>query len=363
MPSSTNLEYIPIHTSDRGSFKRCRRRWQWTSPIRSNLRPKLSEGISFPLWFGTGIHEAVEKFYDPVLRQHPSEVWNTYYHDTVRVLQQVAPDFYSDNEEEFLEHLALGIGMTEFYKTYSEANDNFDVIAVEEDFAVPLELRAVDPRDGKTKDVRFCGRRDIIIQDKETGLYGLMDHKTTARIDEDDLAKLEMDEQCTGYLLATHMEGKYEPQFITYNLLRKACPKPPTVLYSKDGSPRALSVARATESTTAEMFEAAVKEHRLHSWFVTNEKAQGYLEWLREVGDDNFIFRQQVFRNNHEILGAFDQIRDEAMDMLGNPSLYPNPSATWYCTKCPLRAACLAMNDGSDYNEIISNGFEVNPDR
>ena len=53
-------EVIPIHTSDRSAFKFCRRRWDWSSPMRRNLVPKT---VQFPLWFGTGFHYALEMHY------------------------------------------------------------------------------------------------------------------------------------------------------------------------------------------------------------------------------------------------------------------------------------------------------------
>ena len=54
-----------IHTSDRGLYKSCRRKWFWQSHLRMGL-----EGYTraSPLWFGSGIHFALEsvhgsKFY------------------------------------------------------------------------------------------------------------------------------------------------------------------------------------------------------------------------------------------------------------------------------------------------------------
>jgi hypothetical protein len=358
--TSQNLDYIPVHTSDLGTFKKCRRRWNWVSPMRENLSPKVSvSGINFNLWFGTGIHVALELYYDPALKRHPVEVWNTWYHDSVRELQEKNPGFYDENEEEFLEHFHLGTGMMEFYHTYAEKNDQwFEVIETESDFAVPLGFNALDPRDGEWKEVRYCGRRDVLIRNLDNGRYGLIDHKTTSRIDEDFFIKLEMDEQCTGYMWATEQEREIEIDFVVYNSLRKVCPKLPTVL--KSGK---LSLDRTNESTTAAMFEQAVKDNDLEVWLFDTEKAGLYLDYLKEVGDEQFVLRHTVKRNRNEIHEQGINIELVAKDMLDAPSLYPNPSASWYCTKCPLRPPCLAMNDGSDHWEMLEYGFESNPDR
>src|SRR3954451_24631406 len=66
--------HIPIHGSDRATFKRCRQAWEFSAPSRYNLVPKITyEGISFPLWFGSLIHKALEEYYHPVVRRHPVE--------------------------------------------------------------------------------------------------------------------------------------------------------------------------------------------------------------------------------------------------------------------------------------------------
>src|SRR5205814_4275874 len=74
IPSKWDI--IPIHTSDRGTFKACRRRWAWSSPSRDNIISKVQvHGVTVPLWFGTGIHYALEKYYNPSLREDPETVW------------------------------------------------------------------------------------------------------------------------------------------------------------------------------------------------------------------------------------------------------------------------------------------------
>ena len=73
-------DIIPIHCSDVASFKRCRRYWAFSSPTRQNLRRRVDlYGISMPLWFGTGIHYALEMFYNPTLRRDPVESWETWF--------------------------------------------------------------------------------------------------------------------------------------------------------------------------------------------------------------------------------------------------------------------------------------------
>jgi len=164
IPSKWDI--IPVHSSDRASFKFCRRQWKWSSPNQFNLVPSASVyGVQKNLWFGTGIHHALERYYSPVVREDPAVAWDAWFnlqwrggvvsdddvaefvdrnprvgHDgywTVDGLKDILPDTHL-NEELFMEMHDLGIGMMKFYKEYAEANDNFRVLLTEHDFSVPV---------------------------------------------------------------------------------------------------------------------------------------------------------------------------------------------------------------------------------
>src|SRR5262245_36581465 len=73
-------DVIPIHASDISAYKRCRRYWDWTSPTRNNLRRRVDiSGVKMELWFGTGIHYALEMYYNPILQRDPVEAFTTWY--------------------------------------------------------------------------------------------------------------------------------------------------------------------------------------------------------------------------------------------------------------------------------------------
>src|SRR5262245_14162172 len=204
-------DIIPIHNSDRGSFKRCRRYFDWTSPARHNLSLRADiHGVNKDLWFGTGIHWALEQFYQPGLRHNPVEAWLTWYdiqvrggtvdytwldkvydlnprvvnqtfkyHDprtgddsimyVVRGLEDIIPDV---DMAEFDELRNLGIQMMTAYKEYAVMRDNFEVIVTEHDFSIPIwdyendkiltavDLREHSPNYGKKLEVHQRGRMD-----------------------------------------------------------------------------------------------------------------------------------------------------------------------------------------------------------
>src|SRR5262245_39171121 len=237
-------DVIPVHASDIASFMRCRRYWNWASPTRNNLRKTVEiNGINVNFWFGNGIHYSLEHYYNPVLSRDPVETFKTWFamqwHGGIipfddDMLEQV----YDPNpketelgweirglndllpigdEEEFAAFLELGIGMMEFYKTYAKKNDEFEVVAVESKFSVPLEFESVDIREespnyGKSIEVHLRGKRDAVIYYPERKdpkwQYTILDHKTAGKIDEDYFLKLENDPQCTTYIVATTYEAR-----------------------------------------------------------------------------------------------------------------------------------------------------------
>ena len=174
----SKYDIIPIHTSDREVFKFCRRKWNWSSPARQNLVRKVKiHGVIMPLWYGTGIHNALQKYYNPVLSEDPVKVFEDWYNtewsggyvhfndleqyadrdpiaDTnsvllsdpntgretysrwfIKGLSELLP---SPDEELFEQHRILGIGMLNYYKDYAPRNDNFRVVNVEHTFSIPI---------------------------------------------------------------------------------------------------------------------------------------------------------------------------------------------------------------------------------
>jgi hypothetical protein len=444
-PTPSKWDIIPIHTSDRGTFKFCRRQWSWSSPSRLNLMPKASvHGIREPLWFGTGIHYALQKMYDPSTLADPVVEWEKWFDlqwkggivspeevsefvdrepepvygrngldgepdvDSAPIMYRVSglreilphPD-----EEHFAEVRDLGVGMMKFWKQYADKNDNFTVIQTEHSFSVPVlnpktgeAYYAVDKREmppdwrpnyeigniygplmrkapapfGQSgfpdfyveKQVHARGKQDVIIQDNESGRFGLRDYKTAAEIGEDYFRHLELDEQCTSYLWAAEAEAKLhgleyaKMEFIDYVAILKKYPKPPTL--TTKGVP---SINRKEESTTAAMFEKCIADLGLTDIFKIDPKWQSYYTWLLELGDKRFIQVKQEWRNPIQRKNAGIRLYYEARDMLNDPVPYPNPTKTYPCLNCIFRAPCIAAEDGSDYAGMLEDGYIPNWDR
>jgi hypothetical protein len=373
-------------------------------------------GINTDLWFGTGIHWALEQYYNPGLRHDPVESWKTWFdiqwrggvvteewldrvydlnprpahqsimhHQTVgefrenplwivRGLEDIIPDPDTEIYDSLLE---LGINMMQAYKDYAARMDGFEVLCTEHDFSIPIWdyeneciLKAVDIREqspnyGKTLEVHNRGRMDAIWA-KPNGKLGVIDHKTSSRIDEDFFEKLESDEQCTSYLYAAEVEAKYyglpyageAMEEIVYNVLRKTYPKPPTIL--RGGL---FSVDRTNESCTYDMLMAWINENNIDVESLS-QTHKNYIAYLQELGDDQFFIRKQVRRNRHELASAGYLMYLEAMDMLDpNLRIYPNKSNDWRCLRCAFRAPCIAKDDGSDWQTMIADNYVRQRDR
>jgi len=421
-------DIIPIHTSDRATFKQCRRRWVWSSPAHQNLIPKVTiYGIYFPFWFGTGIHHALQHYYNPVLKQDPEVTFDAWFnlqwnggeikesevdefadrfpHEqngkwTIEGLKDVLPD---PDYEAFELHHTIGLGMMKFYKEYAERNDDFEVIASEHLFSVPIldpttgkplymydarqmpedwepkeaenafgPLMIPSPKDGAEdypytgvmKQVHARGRMDLIVHGNSTGNYAIIDHKTADTIKDDYFDHTDLDEQCTTYIWAAEVEAQmYDLPYkniagIVYQALRKAYPRPPSI--TTRGLP---SLNKATESTTPYLFAETIKELGLTSYFQSDEKMQAYYTYLVEQGEKQFIQRHPVTRNAHQKANAGLRLYMEAMDMLDNPRIYPNPTKDYSCLKCRFRGPCLAVESGWDWEDMIKDGYEKNFDR
>lgn len=398
----SKYDIIPIHASDVSNFLRCRRYWDWSSPTRTNLRHRVElYGVNMPMWLGTGIHHALEYMYNPLLKRDPVETFQTWFqlqwfggevdenflkmtYDPnpmpkrkigmyqVRGLNDLLPD---PDQDEWFALKELGIGMMEYYKTYAAKHDDFEVVAAESVFSVPLEFEAVDRREespnyGKKIEVHLRGKRDAILyyperKDPRTQ-FGIHDYKTAAKVDYDEIKlKLENDPQCTTYIMASIKEAEQHDlpwktvTDIKYTVLRKVYPKPPTI--TTRGFP---SISRSDESCTAEMFLETVKEIGLIDWYHNDPKAQAYYEFLLEEGEKRFIYRESAIRNEHQIKTAFEEAQMVASEMLDKElKIYKHPTGSSSCTRCAFRAPCLAKDDGSDWKEMLVQGYEQNRDR
>jgi hypothetical protein len=363
-----DLEKYVIRTSDRQTFKRCRQRWDYGSKLRQNYEPVR---VAAPLDFGTAIHKALDVYYDP-------KTW-TWLQDDRRGIVEAAASmaFLETNREqliryeslrgtdeamrlEFDERVKLGMGMLHNYYGWASMRDNFTPVYSEIEFEVPIPVppgmeTTYHPEfsfDSKERQLQFRGapvvyqgRIDLIVE--KDGRYYIVDHKTCAQMREDVITFLAMDEQMKSYGWGVQEQLGIPIAGIVYNELYKGVPEPP----------------------------AQNKTQRQGRWFSVNKQQDTsytlYLETVKELDpiahqaglyDDILAYLQYegkqyqrrtwVTYNKYEYQSIGYQICLEAIDMLSDPLIYPNPTR-FQCGYCDFKEPCLSRMDGSDEKYVL----------
>jgi hypothetical protein len=72
------------------------------------------------------------------------------------------------------------------------------------------------------------------------------------------------------------------------------------------------------------------------------------------------VRRTRIRRGRSEIASAGRGLAIEALDMVGDPAIYPSPGT--HCTSCEFAAPCLAMFQGADPEPLLSARFRRRPE-
>lgn len=209
-----------LRTSERGSFKRCQKRWQWG--IVEELSPRYPKS---PLWFGSLVHIALAEWYLPGLARgpHPAETFQSLMQDEShdRIVKVVLDS--EEAEKEYVDAMDLGVDMLQRYVQEYGRDDSWDVIGTEQSFQVWIpKLRSKVKRG-----IHYDGTFDGVYRDLATGNIMLMEHKTAAGI---NLNHLPLDYQAGSYWALAYTvlvaEGRINRsdkiRGIMFNFLRKA---------------------------------------------------------------------------------------------------------------------------------------------
>lgn len=290
------------------------------------------------LWFGTGIHYALEDFHGLNLYGHPALAFMAFVHASRSA--GMLPGTWQ-------EHQQLGLALMCYYveqwlarrdglKTYEVDN----IPQVEVNGAIDLGMKTPDGRD-----IFYGFTIDRVVEDEYSRLW-VQEYKTAKAI---KLFNLEVDDQITAYCWAAWKLYERPVAGVIYQQFRKNIPTLPKILATGKVSidPKQQTSAALYAKQLTDMYgsvDDAPKENVMcYNKFCAQE----------DEDKDRFITRQRIERNARQIQ-AFDmKVRMEIEDITNpNLPLYPNP--TWLCdAMCPLQAACVAMDDGSDWQTIL----------
>lgn len=334
-----------IRTSDRSTFRRCRRKFNWSYVHRGN---RTSKAAKSPLWMGTGFHFAMEDFHGYKKFPTARTAFEAYVTACRRTKGFALPSDWQEDAE------TVG-GMLDYYTEWLETRDSLQTLhidgvpQVEVNFQIPLPLDTAWLNSIGYDRAVYTGTIDRVCID-ELGRLWPLDYKTAKNIQD---AHLETDGQVTAYCWACAQLYNLPVAGFLYQQHKKVVPHPPEFLKST----KMFSVAKL-QTTTHTLYRRA-----LINMYGSVENAPGvnvqYLNTLaseESVRADKLIRRDYVNRNENQIISEGQKIIEEAYDLL-NPqmSLYPNPTrdCSW---DCDFRMACLNMDDGSDWEyEIEAN--------
>lgn len=350
-----------IRTSDRGQFRRCRLKWDFSSKIRRSY--EYTAGVE-PLDFGIAVHEGADVYYDPLRWNNPREL--VQYEATQAFIESLLKwkrrlmkvEMWDTQKARWGELMELGVGMLEHYYLWAPENDTwFTPVKSEIEFEVPIPVPP-SLRDyvlnlkrfrtnadgylefytgGMTGDwviVVYQGRLDLLAEDHETGKYVIIDHKTAAQFGQ--VSHLELDTQCGSYKWALRKMLNLAVDKVVYSEWRKDVPHPPKLLKS------GLLSQNKAQATTVEMYKAEIKRLGHNpAWY------EDFLPRLKEK-ETVYFRRTPVDRSDTELNNIEWNICAEAIDMLNDPLIYPNPDR-WNCNGCQFQQPCIMKQDGSDW--------------
>ena len=389
----SNISHFTIRTSDRRTFRRCLRKWDFQSSLRGNWQHIGTEqNINF--WFGSAIHFSMEDYHGENKFGDPRKAFWAYY-------QAFPADELPMGAEA---HYELGMAMLSYYLTwYKRHNDvtGFETAlvdpethqlynpyqvkktdrmeyAVEQSFILPLNTYvAVDANDNIRKaffnvqdpscisftyngvecdivPICYHGTMDRIVCDKY-GRYWILDYKTAKGADTN---KLDTDDQISAYLWAFEKWFGIKPYGFIYLQLTKEAVQEPKRL--KNGE---LSVDKKQKTTYS-----LLKQEIINDYGTVNAAPSKLIQFLNHMASiespegDRFIRWDFVKRTPEQIKSTEEHIMGELHHMLWE-DLYCYPSPTRDCIwDCPCRDLCLALDrkDETAVNEFMQN-FEQRP--
>lgn len=414
-----DISHFSIRTSDRRTFRRCMRKWDYQSSLRQNLaRLGTEQNINF--WFGSAIHFCMEDYHGYNRFEDPRRALYAYYN-------AFKPDDRPVGAEM---HYSLGLSMLTYYMQWMDRHnqstefetlwiepqtmtsrnkgDKGAIPAVEISFSVPLHVWAIyDKNQDKIVEAFYhdpekpaktmegwasadhcsifnplqCGwvpenppETEYRINDSVYRIIEIQYHGTIDRIVRDkygriwlwdyktaksaDTAKLATDDQVTAYLWAARKVFPFLPYGFIYLQMTKDRVQEPKRL--KDGT---LSSDKRQKTTYSLVRRAIIEDY--DSVQQAPNKLIQFLNAMaaqEEPEGDKFIRWDFVKRSEAQLRNAEHNIYGELNVML-NPHTICYPTPTRDCIwDCPFRDACIMQDDeDSDGLEEFMLGYQKRP--
>jgi hypothetical protein len=351
------VDKLILRTSDRVTFRRCRQAWDFGSKIRLNW--DYVPGVE-ALDFGTAIHAGLETYYDPVRWRQDRLVVQQ---ESILAFVECMVDWrkrlkrseqWDQLENDWHNLDELGRGMLNHFFIWAPKHDTYwEPVKVEIEFEVPIPVpygfslpsdfyRVDGVLWRENTPVVYQGRIDLIVRDTRNDKYYIVDHKTTGQFG--SYEHLELDTQVSSYAWAIKKVIGIDVAGVIFQEVKKKAPVKPKVL--KNGS---LSRDKS-QNTTPELYRLAVVEQGLN--------LAEYIDFINflESSENEYFRRIQVDRTAKELDIVETHVLNEALDMFGDPRIYPNPNR-FNCGSCKFHDPCIMKQDGSDWEFFLEHSL------
>lgn len=358
-----------LRTSERKAFKSCQAKWWWG--YREGLKPRGSEAT--PLWFGTGVHLALERWYVPGTKRgvHPAETWDQYAEGALKTIK--ISDATEERVAQYEDGAVLGAVLLEEYVRFYGQDESMDIIQAEQTFNLPIPwpnetrqgLYEVEP--GAIL-VDYNGTYDGVYRDLSDGKLKLLETKTARSI---VLTHLTLDDQAGSYWAMAAItlrrlgliSEKERLHGITYNFLRKGMPdeRPRDAEGYATNKPVKADYIKALTDVDGWSAEELAKKKVVDLEGIAVANHRQVLGERSKVQPPPLFHRENVWRTAKERNSQLRRIQDEAVQMQavrdGLVPIVKNPSRD--CAFCEFKQMCELQEQQGDWEEFKRLAYRV----
>jgi len=336
---------VDISHSDMQAFKRCRFKWDLTSPSRRSLRTPGAPATA--LWLGSVAHEGIAIVSSGQELQPALDKW--IHAEMVSMAEtyakQIGTSWGQEEDDRVEESAARARLYTELYLDHygiPPFGDEFEILVVEQPFKIPMP--------GTYDDMFYVGTWDMLIRNKLTNAYWLVDHKTFSQTPNPEFI-VNLNEQFVGYEWAF---ARLFPDDVLggciYDGIYKGEPTEPQLL--KNGA-----MSKRWIKTTAGLYIKRLVEAGMDP---NDPEYADFVERLRsrDKSPENPFFKRIMIPADWGEIRSWERntsaiFKDMAYIDESDPAIYPNRrwEGCWDCdTKT--RQACQAFNGARDESEL-----------
>jgi CRISPR/Cas system-associated exonuclease Cas4 (RecB family) len=302
--SERSLSYTQVST-----WLACRKRWEYAYVV--GITPHKS---TYAMDLGTMVHDLMAQLFE---------------HGEIVDIE--ATEDAMDTMEE-----AVSIAL----RAYAAFPDNFEVAVINGVKAVEIAIEV--PLPGWQK---FNGYLDLVVRDKETGAYWVVDYKVRKQLANDDAEAVNLQMSSYQHLLTEN--GYPTVGTIIYQILAQS-PRVPKI--NQDGS-----VSRAKIKTDVATYKKAVEE--------AGGNEADYAEMLFKLADVELQRMSYQHRSDVEVANTWREIvvpvATEIAEYLelGEEAHYLRTWSKFACNFCAYRLPCSESLAGRDPSYTIATNF------